>query len=354
MKILDRYIGRTVFTHVLGTLAVLLSMYFLSLFVDETEFVGKGHYTYLQAFLFTLMLVPRQAYELFPMVTLVGSMLGLGALAGSSELTVIRAAGVSVRRIMLSVFKVGLLMMAVVILLGEVIGPPLEKFARLERAEALAQGITVNMEDGLWARDGNTFINIRQLLTDGSAQDIYLYRFGENQALRQLIYAKRGHYDEQGWQLYQVREDLIEPDRVVTRQRAEMPWKTSLTPEVIKVVAVPPENLSMVDLYEYMRFLKRNGQDSRHYELSLWVRVMAPLACAGMMLLAVPFVFGSLRSVGIGQRIVVGAVIGIGFYMFNGIFNRVGLVYDMPPILAAVAPTVTVYLLLLFLMRRVH
>lgn len=354
MKILDRYIGRTVLSHTLVVMLVLLSMYFFSTLVDELDYVGQGRYTTLAALQYGLMLLPRQAYELFPMVALLGGMLGLGTLASSNELTVIRAAGVSVRRIMLAVMKMALVLMLAVALVGELAAPQLEQQARVLRGQAMSQNVSLNVKEGLWARDGDTYINIRRLLPGGLAHDVSLYVFDEQQRLHEMVRAKEAVYEVGGWVLRQAARSLIGTAGVETSQVDEQRWKTTLTPEVINVAALPPDKLAIWELTGYVSYTRANNLDASVYELALWTRIIAPLATGGMMLLAVPFIFGSLRSTGIGLRITVGGLLGIGFYLFNGVFGRIALVYDLSPIASAVIPTLVVYGLWWGLMRRVQ
>ncbi len=344
MRLLGQYIGKTIAGHILAVMLVLLSLYFFSTFVTEVSEVGKGKYRMLDALRFSIMLLPRQIYELFPLVALMGTMLGLGALANTSELTVMRASGISVPQVLREVLKVGALMVVIAAILGEVIAPPLEKEARLQRARALSEKISVNAKSGLWAREGQTFINIERLLTNGRASGVHLYRFDSDGRLLESTSAKQGVYDSGNWHLMQVLHTTFGEERITRRFEKSGEWKSGLTPEVIDVVAIPPENLSILDLREYVAYLHENELEAQRYELSYWVRIVTPFATAGMILLAIPFVFGSLRSVGIGQRIVVGALIGIGFYLFNGIFSRIGVVYDLSPIISAVTPTLMVYL----------
>lgn len=353
MKTLDRYIGRTVASHIGVVLFVLLAMYFFSALVTEMGDVGKGRYTTTAAVQFTLMLIPRQIYELFPLVALLGAMLGLGALANTSELTVMRAAGVSIRRIVLAVLKTGLLLVAVVVVVGETVAPQLEKLAYTERVRLLARNISLNTEDGLWARDGNAYINIRRLFANGTASDIHVFRLDGDLRLVETITARRGTYEEGAWRLRDVQISRIGPAGIGVEKRGKLRWESSLTPAVIDVGAVAPENLSVQDLLGYLRYMRDNGLEDRRYSLALWLRVLMPFATVGMLLLAIPFVFGSMRSVGIGQRIMVGALIGIGFYLFNAIFSRIGVVYAIPPLISAALPTVLVYLLWWRMMRRV-
>lgn len=354
MKILDRYIGRTVLSHTLVVMVVLVSMYFFSTLVDEMDYVGKGRYTMAVALQYGLMLLPRQAYELFPMVALLGSMLGLGTLASSHELTVIRAAGVSVRRIMLAVMKMALLLMLVVALVGEFMAPALEQKARIVRASAMTNNVSLNVKEGLWARDGNTFIHIERLLPDGLATGVALYVFDEQRRLQEMIRVAQAKYQPDGWRLHTVSKSRIGEQGVTTEHLPDQLWPTSLTPEVINVAVLPADKLAIWELVGYISYTRANGLDARIYELSLWTRIIAPLATGGMMLLAVPFIFGSLRSTGIGLRITVGGLLGIGFYLFNGVFGRVALVYDLSPALSAVIPTVLVYALWWMMMRRVQ
>jgi len=354
MRLLGQYIGKTIAAHIMAVMLVLLSLYFFSTFVTEVSEVGRGKYQMLDALQYSIMLLPRQVYELFPLVALMGTMLGLGSLANTSELTVMRASGISVQQILREILKVGALMVVIAAILGEVVAPPLEKAARLQRARALSEQISVNAKSGLWAREGDTFINIERLLTNGRATGIHLYRFDKEGRLLESTSARQGIYQEKGWKLEKVVFTVFDEKRIQRRFAQSTEWKSSLTPEVIDVVAIPPENLSILDLREYIHYLHDNELEAQRYELSYWVRIVTPFATAGMILLAIPFVFGSLRSVGIGQRIVIGALIGIGFYLFNGIFSRIGVVYNFSPIFSAVIPTMLVYLSWLLMMLRLR
>lgn len=353
MRLLDRYIGRSVLSHSLVVLAVLLSLYVFSFFVGEVENVGQGSYTLLHAIAYTVMLLPRQAYELFPMVALLGSMLGLGALASNSELTVIRAAGVSVRRVLGAVVKVGMLMVLFVALLGEGVSPWLEKQAREWRAELRGMNIAVLEKGGLWARDDNTFFQIKNVLSTGVASDVTLYRLDKDFRVSEIVVARHAVYQGSDWLLQDVLSSKFSEGAITTQHIDALSWHSSLTPEVMGLVSIPPENLSIWDLTGYISYLRDNGLDSSTYELSLWIRVMTPLATAGMVLLSVPFVFGSMRSVAVGRRITVGALIGIGFYLFNAIFSRLGLVFSLSPFFSAALPTLLVYIAWAMMMRRI-
>ncbi len=354
MKILDRYIGRAVLFQTGVVLAVLIALYFFSNLVGELDYVGRGHYTLPVALGYCAMLLPREAYQLFPMVALLGGMLGLGGLASSNELTIVRAAGVSVRRIMFAVMKTALLLVLLVAIVGEFVAPRLEQAARIMRARAMSQNISVNAQEGLWARDGDTYVNIERLLPDDVARGVMLYVFNDQHRLLQMVSARQAIYQAGSWVLQHATKSVLHDDSVTTADVAEERWHTDLKPEVLNVVALPPDKLSVQELAGYVAYTRANGLDGSIYALYLWTRIFAPLATAGMMLLAVPFIFGSLRSVGIGLRITVGGLLGIGFYLFNAVFGRVALVYHLSPFLGAVLPTLMVFGLWWLLMRRVQ
>lgn len=352
MKLLDRYIGRSVISHTFVAFIILVIIYFFSTLVNEMGSVGKGNYGTANAVLYSIMLLPRQAYELFPMVALLGAILGLGALAGNSELTVIRASGVSVKCITLAVIKAGVLMIVVVVALGEGVAPQLEKEANQQRLRALSKSVSLNTSDGLWAKDGESFIVIHQLNPDGKANRISLYHL-QGQRISEIDSAASGEYNNGVWTLHNVRKTLFSEQGVSVVRQKRIEWNSSLTPEVINLAAIAPENLATWELYDYVDYLQDNGLASQRYEVALWIRLMMPLATGGMILLALPFVFGSTRSSGVGQRIMIGALIGIAFYLANGVFSRMGLIYDVPPLISASAPTILIYMAWFWLMRRV-
>ena len=124
MSILDRYIFRTVAGATFVALLVLLLLEsFLGLLV-ELEDVGKHNYHFAEIIQYLLLIQPQRLYELFPMALLVGGFLGMGALASSSELIVMRAAGVSLARLTRSALQAGFLLSLVVLAIGEFVAPP--------------------------------------------------------------------------------------------------------------------------------------------------------------------------------------------------------------------------------------
>lgn len=353
MKILDRYIGAAVATSSAVVMLVLLALFCFAALVAELDDIGKGDYGVLHAGTFVLLSLPRLAYQLFPVVALLGAVLGLGALASYNELTAMRAAGMSLRRIAYSVGKVGLALMAVATVLGEWVAPPAEEYASQMRSAAMAGRYALPTKTGLWVRDRGDYIHVRDALPDGTIGGVTIYDF-EGGKLQALMRARTGRYVNGAWLLSNVARSELTPQRIVTVHASTLRWESGFVPRLVEVVAVNPEALSLVGLYRYVRYLQMNGLSPERYETALWNKIVAPITTGVMVILALPFVFGPLRSVGVGQRILVGALTGIGFHLVNQTFNHAGLVYGLPPPVAAATPTAIALAVALLLLRKVR
>ena len=354
MKLLDRYIGTTVAGSTLIVLLVLLALFSFGAFVAELDAVGKGDYTLLGAAQYVLLSLPRLAYQLFPVVALLGSVIGLGLLASNNELLVMRAAGVSVGRITYAVMKVGLLWMMLAVLLGEVVAPVSDRYAKSMHSAALSERFAMTSQNGLWARDGLDFIHIRDVLADGVVGGVIIYQFDDRQRLQDMTQAKTGQYADGKWLLHQVARSHITAEGVATQHLDQLQWQSLLTPDMIEVVAVKPDSLSMKGLIDYIAYLRDNGLDAQHYQLAFWNKLVLPVTTAVMVFLSIPFIFGPLRSVGIGHRIFVGTLVGIGFYLLGQLFGFAGLLYKVPSAVSAALPTALFFILAVLLVRRVR
>jgi lipopolysaccharide export system permease protein len=355
MRKLDKYIGHEVLIGIALVLVVLVGLFTFFSFIHEVNEIGKQRYGIWEAVQFVLLEVPHNIYDVFPISVLLGSLIGLGSLASNSELTVMRAAGVSVLRITFSTLRVGLGLTLVVMAIGEFVAPYTEQAATELRslAQSESEQMVFNSWYGFWARDGENFINIRRILPNGTFGDVSLYSFDTHQKLNSLVRARTAEYHQGHWQLNEVQKTLFEDSKVRQEQLASFTWNAQLSPELVKIVVLNPYNLSSFDLIKYIDYLSGSEQRTLPYELAFWTRVTYPLISIAMMCIAIPFIFGSLRTVSIGQRILVGALIGIGFYMFNQTMGSVGLVYELNPMLSALFAPVLFSGVALWMMRRV-
>lgn len=352
MRILDRHIGIAVIGGSLLALGVLLALFSFITFIGEQDSIGQANYGLSEALFYVFLMTPRIAYQLLPLAALLGSLVGLGVLASQNELIVMRAAGVSVQRIIFSVMKAGLLLMLLAVILSEFVVSESERMAFEMRASALNSHVTYRTGDGFWTRNENSYINVHTVLSDGRMAGVHIYEFDPNHQLTRITQARQAIFEQDFWRLSDVVRTEFQIDRVLSRHIKTVNWQTLLDPQMVEVVAVKPQSLSTAGLYHYIQYLTGNGLDAARYEMEFWVKLVLPLATGVMVFLSVPFVFGSLRSVGIGQRIMMGTMLGISFYLFNQISTYVSLAYQFNPVASAIIPTALFFLLGIYLMRR--
>ncbi len=354
MKLLQLYIGKTVIVNIVIALVVLLGLVSMGTFLGELGDVGEGNYQASDAFVYVLMIVPRRTYEIFPVAVLLGSLIGLGGLASHSELVAMRAAGVSLRDIIFSALKAGILMMCIIVVVGEFIAPNTEQYAETMRASKLSDQITLKSEYGFWARDRNSFVNIRKILPGARLQDIYIYEFGDDRRLKVASYAAFAQYRDDRWLLNDIQQTQITSQGVISRKIERAAWESMLDPGVLSVVVVRPTMLAAWGLYKYIGFLHGNGQTAIPFEVAFWTKIVSPVMTLVMVFLAVPFVFGSLRSVGIGQRVFAGSIIGTVFFLMSKILSHMAVVYELNALFAATFPAFVMLGLAFWLFRKVH
>jgi len=339
MRILDLYIGRVIASTTFITLAVFISVSGIIKFVEQMRAIGRGDYDLAHAALYVLYYVPRDVEVFFPMSALIGGLIGIGMLASNSELIVMQAAGLSRLDIIKSVMKTAVLLIIVSMAIGEWLAPSGEAKARQIRAQAISGGSLIASKNGVWAKDGDYFVNIGEVLDKGQLKKIQVYGFNEELKIDSWLSAKSAIYQDNSWLLTDVEEFVLMDDKITTKNHEKKIWNSSLTPKKLGVVTVTPESLSLRGLIDYLDYLEANEQDPSRYELAFWRKIMQPLTVAVMLLVALSFIFGPLRSVSMGARIMMGVFTGILFFISNEVLGSLSLVYQLPPVLGAVMPS---------------
>ncbi|AHF78794.1 Permease protein [Sodalis praecaptivus] len=352
--VLDRYIGKTIFNTIMMTLFMLVSLSGIIKFVEQLRKVGQGGYSALGAGLFTLLSVPKDIEIFFPMAALLGALLGLGSLATRSELVVMQASGFSRLQVAGSVMKTAIPLVLLTMAIGEWVAPAGEQMAYSYRTQAIYGGSMLSTQNGLWAKDGNDFIFIERVVGSDELAGVNIYHFDKAERLQSLRYAATATFSNGSWKLSQVDESDLTNDKQITgRQTLNGEWKTNLTPDKLGVVALEPNSLSISGLYNYVNYLKQSGQESNRYQLNMWSKIFSPFSVAVMMLMALSFIFGPLRSVPMGVRVVTGISFGFLFYVLDQIFGPLSLVYNMPPVFGALLPSMAFLIIsIVMLLRR--
>lgn len=352
-RILDVYVGKTIITTILLVLSVFVGLSAVIKFVEQLRAVGEGSYTMLSALYFVLLGMPRDIELFFSMAALLGSLVGLGMLASSSELVVMQAAGISKVRIGFSVLKTAVPLMIVVMALGEWGAPTTQQMARDLRLQATSGGSIVSVRNGVWARDANDFIFISKVNGD-SIEGLNLWRFDTNKQLASTLFAETADYlGDNRWEMHDIQITDMANEVVLSKQTLESDiWQTTLVPNKLAIVTVDLNELPLSGLWDYTQYLKDSEQDASRYELAFWRKATQPVSVAVMMLMALSFVFGPLRSVTMGARILSGVVAGFTFYISSEFFGPVSLVYGISPLFGALGPSLVFLTIAMLLLRR--
>lgn len=354
MSILDRYLLRATITPILLVLSVLVGLSAFIEFVGQMDDVGQGNYRLVDAIAYVALRIPRAAFEMLPAAALLGALLGLGNLASRSELVVMRASGVSRLRLLGSVAITGLLLVFVMGLLGESIAPSMGQYARQMRATKVLADVTIGEGQEIWLKEGELIVNLRQLSADFTFGGVYLFTVNGN-SLQQIARADSADIDaNERWLLRNYAETSFEPAEVTALTLRQALQTYDLSPDLLGLSVVRPDLLATLGLWRYIGFLDANGLDSVRYRVALWTRVANVISVGVMVLLALPFVFGSLRSSGAGARMVVGLLVGLGYYLSTKMLGSSGEVFELDPVLVAWAPTAVLLLVTAVALSRVR
>ena len=340
MRTLERYLARQIYA---ATAFVLLGFLGLFAFFDlirELADLGKVDYNLRQVFTFVLLSMPTHAYELLPVVVLIGTLYVLAHLAGNSEYTVMRASGFSPRHAAAALAKIGLAFVVLTFVIGEWGAPWAEEQAQKVKLRAMSSMIGQDLQSGLWFKDENSFINVREARQTNQLGGVRIYDFDADYRLQKITLAERAEYAGKGiWQLSGVAQTQFTTQGPRTERRPEMEWRSRVSPDMLDALIVRPERMSAWALHKYTEHLAGNRQRTERYEIALWKKLFYPLAALVMMALALPFAYMQARAGMVGVKVFLGIMLGIFFHMLNSLFSHIGLLQNWPPLSAAVLPS---------------
>lgn len=353
MRYLPRYIWQAVLTPALAVLGILVLLDALFGFVFEIESL-RNDYQVWQALQFVLTTLPRRLAEFLPMGILLGALFGLGLLANSGELTVMRASGVSSTRIAWWVLRPVIMLLLLGFVIAEYVAPHTEQIAQSNKALAESGGETLRTLSGLWHREGDEFIHVSAVEPNGVLHGVTRYRFDDRHRLVESQFIRRAIYLDGQWVLEDIRGSRVNPETIDSYRQDEGIWRVGLTPEVLSVLILKPDQLAVVKLYEYASYLRDQGLNAGEYLLVFWQKIAQPFATIGMVMIAVSFIFGPLRQVSMGLRMTAGIMAGLAFHYGQQFFGHMSLVFDGSPMWAALMPALICLLAGVVLLRRVR
>lgn len=336
-KKIDRYVIGNICSSTFVVLFALLSIDLLAKVMLELEDVGEKDYTLWAMMTYVLGLVPLKLILFFPMALLIGALLGLGKLASSNELTVMQVSGISRLRLGIIGFLLSVILGVGALLIAEFIGAAANDWAIKMKAKAMGRSVQ-SYSEGVWAQDGNHFVSIAGVRADGMMSGIKIYTIDNDMQITAVTKAKRAAFHLGNWQLFDVLEKRIGTSSIEENQYAKMAWRNALTHDVITLLLTEPDELSMRDLYRYIRYQEANDIQPTNYLLVFWQRMFVPLSTGVMFLLALPFVFGSQRNHTQGRRLFLGVLFGLAYFVFYTSIANLILLTGAPVILGAILP----------------
>lgn len=358
VKLVDRYVGRAA---VLGSLAVWAAMTVLFVMIgllDELRST-QGDYGTGDAFWFTLLTLPRMAYQIFPVSALLGSLVGVGGLAAVNELVAFRTAGASRMRLALAAISGVLLISIPVMIVGEWLAPAAEQQARAFRLSEMVGQAIIGGPRGMWLRDGEDIVNIQMPLLSANRgeqsvefKNVVIYNFSEEVDLETITRAAKAQHEDGRWTLVDVSTVYLGKTGAKLSHVDQLLWPTDVKPELLDSAVTRPALLSVRSLWEYMDYLGENGLSDRIYKAAFWEKVLFPLTIVALVLAGMPFVFGAAKSHNMGVRLFFGMMLGGVFMIVDRAVQKFGGVYDLPALLTIIAPPLVLMVVAILVLRR--
>src|SRR5260221_797389 len=334
-----RYFTREILASSLLVLAALIALFGFFDLIRELDDLGRGTYRINAMLAYVALTLPSHAYVLLPAAGLIGTLFALARMSEHSEITVMRASGLSLRQLAMHVGAAGLVIALVTVVFGELITPFTEEAAKALRLRATRSVVAREFRSGYWVKDDRSFVNIQDVNADTQLLNLRIYEFDPAFRLTAISRAEKGTYlSPNKWELTNVELTRFEGDRAVLQKIASATWHSALTPDILSVLKIVPERMSALNLRAYIEHLRENRQKATRYEVAFWGKLFSPVAPVVMMILAIPFALVSARAGGVGAKIVTGILIGLAFNAASRMFSHVGLLNDWPSLLSAGAP----------------
>jgi lipopolysaccharide export system permease protein len=340
IRTLERYLARQIYGATAFVFVGFLGLFAFFDLIRELADLGKVEYHLRQVFTFVLLSMPTHAYELFPVVVLIGTLYVMAHLASNSEFTVMRASGLSPARAGAILVKVGMAFVILTFVIGEWVAPWSEEQAQKVKLRAMSSMIGQDLMSGLWFKDEGSFINVREARQTNQLAGVRIYDFDAEYRLQRITLALRADYTTKGiWRLQDVAQTNFTPQGPRLERHKEMEWRSRVSPDMLDALIVRPERMSAWALHKYTEHLQGNRQRTERYEIALWKKLFYPIAALVMMALALPFAYMQARAGMVGLKVFLGIMLGIFFHMLNSLFAHIGLLQAWPPLSAAIVPS---------------
>ncbi|MBB3258918.1 lipopolysaccharide export system permease protein [Paraburkholderia bannensis] len=371
MRIYEKYFARQIYLTFIFILFAFSGLFFFFDLINELNSVGHGNYKFTYAVLRVALQAPSRLYEIIPVAALIAAIYVFAQMAASSEFTIFRVSGLATGQALRSLLKIGIPLVLLTYLIGEVVGPYTDQLSEKVRLEALGSAVSTDFKSGVWVKDTLTrradgeqatrFVNVGQLLPDATITNVRIYEFDSQFRLSNVRVAQSGKYQPPGhWLLKDVTDtelisvpppqnqpgDALAPIyRATQTSTPEYSLRSELTPQILSVLLVSPDRMSMFNLFRYIQHLTENHQDTQRYEIALWRKLLYPFAVFVMLVLSLPFAYLHTRAGVVGVKVFGGIMLGMSFQLVNTLFSHIGNLNTWPAPLTAATPAL-IYLAL--------
>lgn len=352
MLILDRYIAKAIMQAVGIVMMLIMGVVTLLSMLAELKNLGHGDYRLMQLFAYVIMRLPSELYHFSPMIILLGTIGGLMLLTRSNELVVMRASGFSSYRITQSVVVAAFLMISVIAVIGETVGPKLSLMAVMQKENARNAGHAIVTGSGVWFHVDGDFIHADQVISKEFLLGITRYAFNKQRQLQAVYAADKLILNKAGWQLKNVKQTSFFPDRTSSESIAILPWQVKLNTDLFNDI-IEPSEMSLKKLARFSQYLKQNGLQASSYEYAFWQRILQPFVDLMMVLIAIPFAFNASYRNQYGMQMVSGVLLGISFFIADAFLEQVCIVYQLPAWSAALLPLIVLGMIGYYFLRKV-
>ena len=350
-RIVAKHVTKTTALAMLGATAILSALQVLFTYMGELGSLKEGYGAW-QAFQYVIWSAPQYLYEILPISALIGSVLGLGTLASNSELIVMRAAGISLWRIVGWVMRSALILVVMSFALSEFVVPLTNEQAKSVKSHRSAA--EMGEVKGYWTREGQRYIYIDYANSKGELKDVQMIDFDQQYRINSILDAEQGKFVENGqWELKNAQQmDITNTGISRLLKTPEQGLALALQPKYVHMVTIDPEDLAPSQLVGFMNYMDQYSAIPKTYLLAFWKKVGSPFALLALVLIACSFIFGPLRQQSMGFRLVIALFIGLGFYYIQDFLGYASLVYAPSPAWFVFLPIVAMFSVGSYLLYR--
>ncbi|MBR8286815.1 LPS export ABC transporter permease LptG [Burkholderia cenocepacia] len=379
MRLYEKYFARQIYITFIFILFAFSGLFFFFDLISELNSVGHGNYKFGYAVLRVALQTPSRFYEIIPVAALISAIYVFAQMAANSEFTIFRVSGLATNQALRSLLKIGVPLVIVTYLIGEFVGPYADQLSERVRLQALGASVSSNFQSGVWVKDTlaarengeqvTRFVNVGSLSPDSTISNVRIYEFDSKFQLWNVRIAQTGRYEPPGhWLLKGVTETELTPIKPISGQPAdalnpvyrsqqvslpEYRLRSDLTPQILSVLLVSPERMSIINLFRYIQHLRENQQDTQRYDIALWRKLLYPFAVFVMLVLSLPFAYLHTRAGVVGVKVFGGIMLGMSFQLLNTLFSHIGTLNTWPAPLTAATPGLIYLALGLFALKWV-